>query len=196
MKLQIGCGNKLWESFINCDKTIPSKLFDKESLNKHFNLMDIEEIPWIYQRVKIEDNSVDEIVGIHVMEHISKNYFEIWKEIYRICKPDAKINIIVPHFNHDNFKNDPTHKTIITPAGLQMFSKKFNQECIDKKYSNSTFGIDLDIDFEIVETKEILDTYWLGRKQYLNLNEYDIDFAKKSYNNVISEYDITLKVVK
>ena len=196
MKLHIGCGNKLFEGYENVDKTKPSNEFPEETLEKLFSKWDIEDTPWILHRIRIANSSIDAILAVHVMEHISKNYFEIWQEIYRICKPDAIVDITVPHFNHDNFHNDPTHKMEITPSGLEMFSKKFNQRCIKEGYSNSTFGLDYNFDFEIVEKEEILDPFWKARKSFQNIQDPEMEMIKRSYNNVISEYRIKLKVIK
>lgn len=190
MKLNIGCGNKIYKGVINVDKNVPSNMTPE--MQKYFLQHDLEVIPW-----PIDSNSISEVQAIHVLEHLGKDfnvYVNILKELYRICKNNAEINIIVPHPRHDWFINDPTHVRIITIGGLELFSKKKNLEWIKGGYSNSTLGLDYNIDFEIKETKEDLDPTWQF-KQRLISND-DLEFAKRTYNNVICQYNIILKVIK
>ena len=113
LKLNLGCGEKRIPGYINVDKYGSPDI-------KH----DLESFPWPW-----ETNSVSEILLIHVLEHLGKDveiYFGIFKEMYRICTHGAKIKIIVPHFRHQFFYDDPTHVRVVTPLGLQLFSQKLN----------------------------------------------------------------------
>ena len=95
---------------------------DKFDYGKPDTLMDLEETPW-----QFADDSVDEIMLNHTLEHLGRDaqtFFAIIKEIYRVCKNNALIEINVPHPRHDHFINDPTHVRIVTPALLDLFSKK------------------------------------------------------------------------
>jgi hypothetical protein len=176
MKLHLGCGHKILKGYINID--IKGKVDIIHDLN-------VTPYPF-------EPNSIDEVLMVHVLEHLGKDsetYFSIWKELYRICKHNAIIDITVPHPRSDNFINDPTHVRIVTPSGLLMFSKAFNNECIRNNYSNSTFGLDYDVDFEIVESKHNVNQNWKEM-------QFDPSFAIQHYNNVVDEYQIKLKVIK
>lgn len=57
----------------------------------------------------IPDNSVDEIMSVHFMEHITNLDFLI-KEIHRVLKPEGVHKVIVPHFSNPHYYSDPTHK--------------------------------------------------------------------------------------
>jgi predicted SAM-dependent methyltransferase len=86
MKIHLGCGNNKKEGYLNCDiseEVNPDKIVD---LNK--------ELPF-------EDNSVDEIIIEHVMEHFHEP-LKIMKEFYRICKNGAIVKIKVPYFAHES----------------------------------------------------------------------------------------------
>ncbi len=114
LKLNLGCGDLKMPGYINVDKYGTPDI-------KH----DLESFPWPW-----ETNSVSEIILIHVLEHLGQDietYFGIFKEMYRICFHGAKIRIVVPHFRHDFFYDDPTHVRVVTPLGLQLFSKKQNK---------------------------------------------------------------------
>ena len=107
MKLNLGCGNKIMEGYVNVDKF---NLYDIDI--KH----DLERFPYPF-----ESETVEEIILSHVLEHIGQDpdvFIKILKELYRICKNQALINIAVPHPRHEAFISDPTHVRPITVLGL------------------------------------------------------------------------------
>jgi SAM-dependent methyltransferase len=56
----------------------------------------------------IPDQSVDHVYTRHVLEHIHE-FLPLMREIHRVCKPGAQIEIIVPHFSNVYGFSDPTH---------------------------------------------------------------------------------------
>ena len=183
IKLNLGCGEKRLQGYLNVDK------FGTPDL-KH----DLESFPWPW-----ETNSVSEIALIHVLEHLGKEteiYFGIFKEMYRVCKHGSKIRIIVPHFRHQFFYDDPTHVRVVTPLGLQLFSKKQNQIWVKQGKSNSPLGLYLNIDFELKETviKPSQDWFRLHPEQNVDINL--LQQESSIYNNLIEQYDMTLEVIK
>ena len=183
LKLNLGCGKNTLEGYLNVDK------FGEPDLQH-----DLETFPWPWP-----DNSVDEIVLNHVLEHLGATtdiYFGIIKEIHRICQPGATLHIAVPHPRHDDFINDPTHVRAVTPSSLKLFSKRMNQHWIDGGYANSPLAFYLDVDFEITDVKQILDAAWSKKVQDNEVSQNDLAHAARTYNNVVSEYRITLTVKK
>ena len=182
-KLNLGCGNNLKQGYINVDKYgNPDKKID------------LEKFPWPWK-----DNSIDEVLLIHVLEHLgesTKIYLKIIQELYRICKPNAKIIIHVPHPRHDTFLNDPTHVRIITPNGLSLFSQKENLKWKANNIPNTTLGLFLDVDFEIIDSTYILEPEWEQKLQNNEISEDEIYKSISRYNNVVIESHITLKVIK
>ncbi len=95
MRLNPGCGNNKIEGYLNVDS--------QESCAPD-QVVDLETFPWPFG-----DNSVDEIIMSHVLEHLGETmeiYLSIITELYRICQPDAEINITVLHPRHDDFVTD------------------------------------------------------------------------------------------
>src|SRR5262249_3713552 len=147
IKLNLGCGANHFAGYVNVDK------FGNPDV-RH----DLETFPWPWP-----DNSVSEVMLVHVLEHLGQQtnvYLKIMQEMYRICEPEARIHIIVPHFRHDNFFDDPTHVRAVTPLGLALFSQKLNREWIAMGAANSPLGIYLGIDFEVLETQFDPSEYW------------------------------------
>ena len=115
MKLNLGCGAKILNGYVNVDK------FDYYDVDK---VHDLEVFPYPF-----DDDVVDEIMLSHVLEHIGQDpdvFNEIIKEFYRICKNNALINIHVPHPRHDDSISDPTHVRPITLLGLSLYDKALN----------------------------------------------------------------------
>jgi predicted SAM-dependent methyltransferase len=114
MRISIGSGEKRIDDFINCDY---------DPLTNPDYCFDLEKDPFPFP-----DNSVDEVLASHVLEHLGDGYFHCIKELYRVCKHGAVIHVNVPHHRNDNFADDPTHKRPITVRGLKLFSKSFSVE--------------------------------------------------------------------
>ena len=183
LKLNLGCGKKRIPGYVNVDK-----FGDPDVAH------DLENFPWPW-----ETNSVTDIQLIHVLEHLGKDieiYFGIFKEMYRICNHGAKIKIVVPHFRHQFFYDDPTHVRAITPMGLQLFSKEKNRIWAEQGFSNSPLGLYLDIDFDLKRTSIKPSQDWFRLHPDKNV---DVELLKQEsniYNNLIEQYDMELEVIK
>ena len=111
-------------------------------------------LPWPW-----EDNSVDGVLFNHSLEHLGQNsrvFLGMMKELYRVCRNGAEIEINVPHPRHDNFITDPTHVRIITPGTLQLFDRELNDEWKKIGAANSPLAHYLDVDFKVVRSTSIL----------------------------------------
>jgi len=93
MKINMGSGMRYIPGHINIDKSKfahPDLKLDLEKGN----------LPY-------KDNSVDEIIATHILEHIS-NIIPLMNECYRVLKEGGKMYIEVPQ--GDGILADPTHK--------------------------------------------------------------------------------------
>jgi len=185
MKLNLGCGVNKIEGFVNVDK-YPTGEPDI--------IMDIEVTPW-----EFEDNSFDEININHTLEHVGAKtevFLSIIKELYRVSKPGAKIQINVPHPRHDNFINDPTHVRIITPELMALFNKKNCLAWKEMGAANSPLALYLDVDFEMENFKINLESNYLNDLQSGKITQQDVVDYLKRYNNVATEFQMTFRVNK
>jgi predicted SAM-dependent methyltransferase len=83
MKLHFGCGYDKKEGYVNCDIS---------------SLVSPDKIVDITKPLPFLDNSVDEIILYHILEHTHEP-LNVLKEFYRVCKNDAIIKIRVPYFS-------------------------------------------------------------------------------------------------
>jgi predicted SAM-dependent methyltransferase len=139
MKLNLGCGSKKLNGYVNVDK------YETPATDLVYNLEDKSwpsYWPW-------KTGSVDEVIFEHSLEHMGETveaFSHIMKQLHRICKNNAIIKITVPHFRHDNFWHDPTHVRVITPTTMKMLSKKRNNTL---QTAETKLGLFWDVDFEV-----------------------------------------------
>ncbi len=82
-RLNLGCGNKKLEAYINAD------------INQECNpdiLIDLNKMPWLFK-----SNEWDIIVCEQVIEHLDINIFDFFKELKRILKTNGKAYIFTPN---------------------------------------------------------------------------------------------------
>jgi len=180
MKINLGSGHSRIDGFVTVD-------YDPKSNPDHCLNLETDDLPF-------PDSTVTTVVAHHVLEHLGEGYFHCLQEIYRVCQHGAIIDIRVPHPRHDAYLADPTHRRPITPLGLQLFSKKFNQICKETGAASSQLGEYFNVDFDILEWN-----YVPEEKYRVNLANQPREFVEEyisERNNVISEYHIRLVVVK
>ncbi|MCK5282773.1 MAG: methyltransferase domain-containing protein [Nanoarchaeota archaeon] len=100
-KLNLGCGTKTMDGFINLDK------INAPGVNVTH---DLDDFPYPFG-----DDSLDYIITEHVLEHIGK-YHETIKELVRILKPRGILEVVVPYttffcseFHHRFFRFNSLH---------------------------------------------------------------------------------------
>ncbi len=187
VRLNLGCGFNKHDGYINIDSAPecePDMTFD------------LERFPWPFA-----DSSVDEIRMEHVLEHVGKTtaeYVNIWKELWRIGKPGCKIDIAVPHWNHENFHHDPTHVRTVTPVGIAMFDQMRNVRDMEGGGRETKLGlfsgIDIDVqaqDIQFGYTPKIAEAYNSGK-----LSNAELDHLREHQNNIVNEIRVSARVVK
>jgi len=97
VKLNLGCGNDIRKGYVNVDQFAPEADLK----------WDLNQLPYPF-----EDNSVSEIIMLHVLEHVN-DPCAVVEELIRISKQDADIIIEVPHYNH-SAAIEAVHKTLFT----------------------------------------------------------------------------------
>jgi hypothetical protein len=185
MNLNLGCGSKKLPGWVNVDKI---------SACEPDQVVNLEQFPWPWP-----DNSVDEVLLSHVLEHLGAAtdvYLNVIKELYRVCRDDAKITIVVPHPRHDHFLGDPTHVRPIIPDSLAMFSQAANREWIARGAANTPLGIYLNVDFAMQSVSFVFDEPWQTRWMRKEISKADLGYAMKTHNNVAMEIEMVLRAVK
>ena len=179
LRLNLGCGDKLLPGWLNVD-SVPDCNPDM--------VCNLEQFPWPWA-----DNSVEEILLSHVLEHLGEErdvYLGIIKELYRVCCHGAKIQIMVPHPRHDHYLWDPTHVRPILVEGLQMFDQALNRQWIANKWANTPLGVYLGVDFRVAKHSYVLDPLFQERYQKGELDAQKLQELMRTHNNVCQQINI------
>ncbi|MCR4337485.1 MAG: methyltransferase domain-containing protein, partial [Candidatus Omnitrophica bacterium] len=108
-KVNLGGGPNRKEGFINIDRLPYPEVDIVADLNKG---------------IPLADDSVDELTAFSILEHVDDTVF-IMEEIYRVCRKDAKVTIIVPYLKSTAAFKDPTHKRFFSERTFEYFDKSF-----------------------------------------------------------------------
>jgi len=168
LKLNIGCGKNHLKDFINVDKFIN---------NKPDVLCDLE------FGLPFKDNSIDEIFGIHIMEHIS-NLIILMRDIYRVCKNGAKCFFVTPYVTSYDAWESPFHVRTFNENTWHYFNPKLYEQPGHAGYADH--GVDFN--FQVIEC------FLIPYPEFLN--DPELEFKKQHWNNIIREIQIRLEVVK
>ncbi len=108
MKINLGCGRKHLEGYVNCD-VLPQLKADK-----HF---DLNTFPYPFEAA-----CADEIFMDNVLEHLD-DIPRVMAELHRILRPGGRARILVPYGKTDWAMQDPTHKHFFTEASMNYFTE-------------------------------------------------------------------------
>lgn len=180
MKINLGSGYTRIDGYLN---------IDHDPLVKPDYITDFENDP-----LPFEDSSVSEIIAHHVLEHIGDNFLNLMKEIYRVCKHDATLDIKFPHHRSDVQHMDPTHKRTLTIDQFLLFSKAYNKWHIEQFNSSSGFGLKLDVDFEVLKYRNVARPVW--EERFKSMSPEEIQMVSDNFNNVYIETHMIMKVIK
>ncbi len=139
------------------------------------------------------DDSVDAVAAFHVLEHVGPlpdDLFWFLKELYRVCKPGARVDVIVPHPRHDVFLNDPTHVRPVTPDLMALFSKRIVTESAAAGKIYTPFYKYVGVDFDLPgPVQYVLDPS-------IDPKVDDWRAMERRMNNVVIEYRFHMVAVK
>ncbi len=162
-KLNFGCGTIIKDGWINVD-------FQKaKGIDESF---DFTKYPYPF-----EDNTFEYVLIDNVLEHLY-NPQKVMREIWRICKKNAMVEIIVPYYNSYYAWGDPTHINFFNELSMK-------QTLGEVEYLHNKKNI-----FEIIELKSVPQRFlkWIP-KGILNI-------LKRFFGNIIVELRVQAKVLK
>jgi glycosyltransferase involved in cell wall biosynthesis len=152
-------------------------------------VVDLEKTPWPWP-----DNYAGEVHFDRALEHMGadfKTFQAMMRELYRVCRPDARILINAKHPWTNVFIHDPTCVRVVSPVVLAVFDRQ-----------SSTYE-DLDlvaerkkVDFEVVERSQILAEPYKTQFDAGQLSEDDAGRLLESCLNICSHFEIELRVHK
>lgn len=174
-KLNLGCGTIILPDFVNLD------YFKYPGVDVVHNL---EKFPYPFK-----ESTFSYVLISHVLEHL-EDVPKTMKEIWRISKNGAIIEIGVPYFSSLNMVKDPTHKHFFAAATFDFFER-------GKLGKGNYFDEASQFNFKIVKRKIIYSKNKILRifNPIVNLNQklYERFFAYIFPSQVL---EVKLKVIK
>lgn len=110
LRIDLGCGANKLSGFIGVDI---------------YSDPNIDIVADLTQKFPFEDSEVDEIRAYDIIEHLPDRIHTM-NEIWRVCKPGAKVNIRVPSTDGRGAFQDPTHISFWNINSFQYYCSKFS----------------------------------------------------------------------
>jgi FkbM family methyltransferase len=109
LRVDIGCGDSKPDGFIGVDICPGDK---------------VDIVADISQAFPFEDDSVDELRAYDVVEHLPDR-LNTMNEIWRVCKPGARVDIVVPSTDGRGAFQDPTHISFWNINSFRYYSVQY-----------------------------------------------------------------------
>jgi hypothetical protein len=184
-KINLGCGLKKFDGYLNVDKS---------ALVKPDQVQDLEQLPWCWK-----DDEFDHVVAKDILEHLgnsSEDFISTIKEMYRITANGGIWEVQIPHWRCDTALDDPTHKRQLTLGTFLLFNKRLQFQKIASKTTDSLLAFEHDIDIEVCDVKfEYTDPYKEKIKQN-TITQEELNFALNHFNNVAVSVILLIQVHK
>lgn len=166
LRLNIGSGQRKKDGFLNVDV---------------LSLPGVDVVCDLEKPLPFEDNSVVEIHGEHILEHID-NFIPLLSELYRICSNNAVMNFRIPYYTSESAFKDPTHKRFISERTFSYFSRN-----AQKKEGLPEYNLPMDL--------EILGFDYLYHHRIFALPILRT-FLKRYCWNIVKTMVVALRVIK
>ncbi len=114
--LDLGCGKKKRKGAIGLDNS------DRHGADV---IHDLNKFPYPFLNDEFEEIYLD-----NVLEHL-ESPLKVIEEVYRICKLDGLVKVIVPYFRSHWAYVDPTHRHFFTVNSMEYFDPR---SLISKRY--------------------------------------------------------------
>lgn len=169
IKLNLGCGKDIKKTNIE-EKWINLDVIELEGVDV---VHDLEIYP-----LPFKNNTFDYVYADNVIEHLD-DITKIMKELHRICKNRATIEIKVPYYNSKGAYNDVTHKHYFNSTCFEPFyTKKHRSE-----YDINSFNL---IEIKFIPTR-------LGKLFFPNKIRM---LASSVFGEILSAIELKLEVKK
>lgn len=116
IKFNVACGPDIRPGFVNID-IAPAPGVDV--------VCDLLKTPWVFGEEEVPENSVDDVICSHFIEHIPvERFIPFMNECHRVLVPGGHMLIITPDCSEASFWTDPTH---VRGYKIETFSLFFSE---------------------------------------------------------------------
>lgn len=185
LKLNLGCGIMKLPDYVNVDM--------EEGCAPEV-LHDLTQAPWPW-----DDNTVEEAnfeLSLEQMGENRKEFLTVIKELYRVCAPDAKVNIVTLHPRHDSFVMNPLCLHPLGPEFIASLSIAQNMQMIASGVPGDYMGLRLGVNFEVVKADFLFSPEFEGQFKEGSVTEEELRKKLHIENNVCHGIRYQIKVLK
>lgn len=183
MKLNLGCGTRKFDGFVNADiqpECSPDVLMDMTK-------------PWDM----FEDDTFDEIIAYHVLEHFYwEDFIHIIKEIYRVAADGCEVKIEIPHPRHDDYFSDPTHKIPLLPQTFNLFDRSWVLDVQREGYGNTPLALYHNVNIIPMEHHRYWDDDMFEKMSKGEIDQDTLKEMELTHCNIVKAYGIDCIVKK
>lgn len=158
--LDLGCGSNKRAGAIG---------LDRRPGNEVNIVCDLERL------LPLRDEVAHEIHAHHILEHV-RNLVQLMEEIYRVCRPGARVHVSGPYYTSRGAFRDPTHVRFLTEDMFQYFE-------LAMKYGIRTNFVMERIDYDV-------------RRPFLYLPNFVVKYCRRHLWNVADSLRVTLRAIK
>lgn len=181
-RLDLGCGQNKRDGFIGVD------IWDGENVDM---VCDLFRFPWPF-----DDDTVEEVVASHVVEHIPHwrpwfpagrdGLFLFMDEIWRICRHDAKVEIVHPYAFSGRAFQDPTHERYINDATWWYFNRQWREQ-----QRLNHYPVNCDFEFTVGNS-------WMRPEKWSDQARHPDAVAEAAMTNIniVADLAVTLRAIK
>ncbi|WP_296595288.1 glycosyltransferase [Phenylobacterium sp.] len=179
-ELNLGCGERKTRNTIDVDirRDVDADM-----------VVDLERTPWPWP-----DNYAETVYFRHSLEHMGgdfKTFQRMMRELYRVCRPDARVVIIAKHPRSDRFANDPSCVRAINSQVLALFDARTPAGAGPEPLAARN-----KLDFEVVHREVTLDEPYRSQFTSGKLAQDEVNHLIRSNWNICSELHIELRARK
>ncbi len=175
-KLNLGCGTDIREGWVNLD------IADLEGVDV---VHDLNNLP-----LPFKDEDFDYIICYDIFEHIF-DYIPLLKELHRIVKKDAIVEIKVPHYTYSRAYADPTHVRYFSMEVFDFFVKDTSRDY----YFDFSFSEIESIHLSFQKSKVLFYNSWV--EKFVNKSKRHYLFYEKSFlSGLVPAENILVKLKK
>ena len=185
MKLNLGCGFKKKEGYVNVDK-FSGCMPDKE--------WDLTQAPWPF-----EDSSCEEArfeYSLEEMGETKKDLFAVLKELYRVMKPSGTVYIRCRHPRHDRFLQNPICVHRMSPEFFKTLSVQQNLDLLANGVFETPLGFELGVNFQLDRFKYLLDPTFEAQMNSGEITEEQIRERMRFEYNICQSLEMGMLALK
>jgi SAM-dependent methyltransferase len=174
VRWNLGAGERPIPGFINQD------LYPGEGIDKVFDLN--EDWP-------IEDNSVDDYICLHTLEHLD-DPIHFFREVQRTLKVGGTITVETPYGNSDAAMADPTHKRpfYLGTYGMFTYAQHENYPTFNPQHHENRFPYKFEFVDVIYIVAQEMKRYPLWKWWAIPMSRY--------LNNIVGAIRVTMRRVE